>query len=298
MRLVTRADLDGLACAVLISSAEAIDEVRLIHPQDITDKTVDITRADILANLPYHSSCGKWFDHHPLTASNERPPALFEGRYALAPSAARVVYDHYVIDQPSLRRHERLVSETDRMDAAQLTVEDVTNPQDYILLGFTLDPRSGLGAYQDYFHKLLGWLRERPIDEVMEEMDVTDRVERLREQDFKFRKLTLLHSRQDSNVVITDFRRADAPPVGNRFLVYTLFPQANVSVRVHWGPRRERVAVVAGHSIFNRTSRTNVGWLLSRYGGGGHRGAGSCLLDPRTADSQIAEIVAAMVKDG
>src|SRR5687767_4125715 len=98
MRLVTRADLDGLTCAVLITAAETIEEVFLVHPQDITDKKVEITRRDILANLPYHPDCGKWFDHHLLTASNERPPSLFEGRYALAPSAARVVYDHYLVD--------------------------------------------------------------------------------------------------------------------------------------------------------------------------------------------------------
>ena len=298
MRLVTRADLDGLTCAVLITSAETIDEVRLVHPQDITDKKVEITRQDILANLPYHPSCGKWFDHHLLTASNERPPALFEGRYALAPSAARVVYDHYLVDHPALHRFARLVGETDRLDSAQLTMEDVTSPQDYILLGLTLDSRTGLGAYHDYFHKLLIWLRERPIEDVLAEPDVTDRIERMREQDQKFRKLTLLHSRPEGNVVITDFRGADAPPVGNRFIVYTLFPQANISVRVHWGPQRTRVALVAGHSIFNRTSHTNIGWLLSRYGGGGHRGAGSCLLDPSTADAQIAEIVATMIKDG
>jgi hypothetical protein len=298
VRLVTRADLDGLTCAVLITSMETVDDVCLVHPQDITDKRVEITRNDILANLPYHPNCGKWFDHHLLTASNERPPALFEGRYALAPSAARVVFDHYLVDHPSLRRFAKLVDETDRLDAAQLTMEDVTDPQDYILLGFTLDSRTGLGAYQDYFHKLLGWLRERPIGEVLQEPDVSDRVERMREQDQKFRKLTLLHSRAQANVVITDFRGADAPPVGNRFIVYTLFPQANISLRVHWGPQRARVAAVAGHSIFNHTSKTNIGWLLSRYGGGGHRGAGSCLLEPRTADAQIAEIVDAMVKDG
>jgi nanoRNase/pAp phosphatase (c-di-AMP/oligoRNAs hydrolase) len=298
MRLVTRADLDGLTCAVLITSTESIEEVRLIHPQDITDKKVEITRQDILANLPYHPACGKWFDHHLLTASNERPPSLFEGRYALAPSAARVVYDHYLVDHPALRKFDRLVGETDRLDAAQLTMDDVTSPRDYILLGLTLDSRTGLGAYQDYFHKLLEWVRERPIEDVLQEPDVMDRVERMREQDGKFRKLTLLHSRLQGNVVITDFRGADAPPVGNRFIVYTLYPQANISVRVHWGPQRKRVALVAGHSIFNRTSKTNIGWLMSRYGGGGHRGAGSCLLDPAQADGQIAEIVAAMIKDG
>jgi hypothetical protein len=298
MRLVTRADLDGLACAVVITGTETISEVRLAHPQEITDKTLAITARDILANLPYHPACGKWFDHHLLTASNERPPTVFEGAYALAPSAARVVYDHYLPRHPELQRFERLIAETDRLDSATLTIEDVTAPKDYILLGFTLDSRTGLGEYKEYFDKLLSLLRTKPIDEVLAEPEVRARAARIREQDERFRKATLHHSRVEGNVVITDFRTVDPPPVGNRFLVYTLFPQANISVRVHWGPQRARVAVVAGHSIFNRTSRTSIGWLLSRYGGGGHRGAGSCLLDPRTAEAQIAEIVATMVKDG
>src|SRR5262245_21857461 len=197
MRLVTRADLDGLASAVLITASEKIDEILLIHPQDITDKKVAINPDDILANVPYHPACGKWFDHHLLTASNERPPSLFEGRYALAPSAARVVYDHYVVDHPELRRYAKLVEETDRLDSAQLTLDDVTDPKEYILLGFTLDSRTGLGAYKEYFQSLVGLLKERPIEEILDEPDVTDRVERMREQDAKFRKLTLLHSRQE-----------------------------------------------------------------------------------------------------
>src|SRR5215470_197751 len=142
MRLVTRADLDGLTCAVLVTSSEAISEVRLVHPQDITDKKVEITKDDILANLPYHPSCGKWFDHHLLTESNERPPEKFEGRYGLAPSAARVVFEYYIEKNPFLRKYETFVAETDRLDSAQLNIDDVLDPKGYILLGYTLDPRT------------------------------------------------------------------------------------------------------------------------------------------------------------
>ncbi|HEY5908702.1 MAG TPA: exopolyphosphatase, partial [Vicinamibacteria bacterium] len=243
-------------------------------------------------------TCGKWFDHHLLTESNERPPERFEGRYGLAPSAARVVFEYYIEKNPFLKKYETFVAETDRLDAAQLTLDDVLDPQGYILLGYTLDPRTGLGAYQDYFKKLVQWLHNKPVEEIMELPEVHERVQRMREQDQAFRRATQENSRLDGNVVVTDFRKVSPLPVGNRFLVYTLFPQANISLRVHWGPTREHVSVAVGHSIFNRTSRTSVGNLMSHYGGGGHKGAGHCLLPTAQAEEKVAEMIATMKKDG
>jgi nanoRNase/pAp phosphatase (c-di-AMP/oligoRNAs hydrolase) len=282
----------------LITSCEKITDLLLIHPQDITDKQVEITSRDILANLPYHPKCGKWFDHHLLTASNETPPAQFDGRYGLAPSAASMVYEYYLPQNPHLTEYEALLSATERLDSAQLNIDDILNPKDYILLGLTLDPRTGLGDYQDYFRILLHELKHKTIAEVVQHPAVRERVERMRAQDAHFREVTRAHSTQDGNVVFTDFRSVQPVPIGNRFLVYTLFPQANISLRAHWGPRRERVAVTVGHSIFNRTSRTNIGMLMSQYGGGGHRGAGTCLVSAAKADQQIAEMIAVMKKDG
>ncbi|HXB53455.1 MAG TPA: exopolyphosphatase [Vicinamibacteria bacterium] len=298
MRLVTRGDLDGLTCAVIITSSEEIDEILLVHPQDVTDKRLAITEDDILANLPYQSGCGKWFDHHLLTESNERPPEKFEGRYGLSPSAARVVYEYYIARNPRIQSYERLLAETDRLDSAQLNIEDVLDPKDYILLGYTLDPRTGLGAYQDYFLRLVNWVKTRPIEEILTLPEVQRRVGRIKEQDAEFRQATVANSRLEGNVVFTDFREVNPIPVGNRFIVYTLFPRANISLRVHWGPSREHVAAAVGHSIFNRTSRTNVGMLMSTYGGGGHKGAGTCLLPAATAEARIAEMIAIMRKDG
>jgi hypothetical protein len=283
---------------VIITECETIDEILLVHPQDITDKKVTITRQDIMANLPYHPQVGKWFDHHLLTESNEKPPARFEGRYGLAPSAARLVYEHYLAGHPGIQRFETLLAETDRLDAAQLTMDDVLEPRDYILLGLTLDPRTGLGAFQSYFVALVEWLKKLPIEQVLQQPDVQQRVSRMREQDQSFRDLTVARSKRDGNVVFTDFRGLRPLPVGNRFIVYTLFPEANISLRVHQGPDAEHIAATVGHSIFNRTSRTNVGELMSLYGGGGHRAAGTCLLATARAEQQIAELIAAMKRDG
>src|SRR6266568_1135722 len=170
MRLVTRGDMDGLTSAVIITLMEPIGEIFLVHPQEITDKKVPIGRDDILANVPYHPNCGMWFDHHLLTDSNEKPPANFKGRYRVAPSAARLVYEYYLEkhpDDPRLLRLAILVDETDRLDAAQLTPDDVQNPRDYILLGYTIDSRTGLGNFENYFLRLVDWLKTMSIQQVL-----------------------------------------------------------------------------------------------------------------------------------
>jgi hypothetical protein len=297
MRLVTRADLDGLTCAVLLSQCERIDSIELVHPQDVTDRRLPIGPADVLANLPYHPSCGMWFDNHLLTDPKAMPPPGFAGRYGKAPSAARLVYEHYLPGRPELARHETLLAETDRLDSAQLTLEDVVEPSGYILVGLTLDPRTGLGGLREYFDLLLPAVRDRPVADVLALPEVRERAARMREQDHAFREALRAHSRAEGNLVVTDFRSLGEIPVGNRFLVFTLFPEASVAIRVQWGPGREKVAVSTGRSIFNRTSRANLGVLMSLYGGGGHAGAGACLLPPASADARIADIVATLKRN-
>ena len=228
-----------------------------------------------------------WFDNHLLTDSKAMPPTGFKGRYGKAPSAARLVYEHYLPSHPALARHQTLVTETDRLDSAQLTLEDVVSPSGYVLLGLTLDPRTGLGGLREYFDELLPAVRARSIDEVLALASVRERAARMREQDQAFRDAARARSRLDGDVVVTDFRDLDPIPVGNRFLIFTLFPEASAAVRVQWGPERERIAVSAGRSILNRSSRANIGVLMSLHGGGGHAGAGACLLDPAQADARI-----------
>ena len=298
MRLVTTADLDGLTAALLLSSCETIDSVALVHPQEISSRRFKVTKDDILVNLPYLPGCGKWFDNHLLTDAEATPPPGFDGRYAPAPSAARVVYDHYATRRPELERFAPMLAETDRLDSAQLKLDDVLRPSGYILLGFTLDPRTGLDDLEQYFKTLLDRLGTQSLDEVLKAPEVQRRVARMREQDQAFREITRACSRVDGNVVFSDFRPVDPLPVGNRFLVYTLFPEVNVSLRANWGLRREKVVVSAGWSIFNRTCKTKLGVLLSLYGGGGHKGAASCALEPARADAQVREMIETLKRNG
>ncbi len=289
MRLVTRGDLDGVTSAVLLTTMEKIDSIELIHPQDITDKKFEITDNDIMANLPYSPKCAMWFDHHELTESNEKPPENFRGSHSIAPSVSRVIYNYYSSDK--LKKYEYLVIETDRFDSAQLKMEDVTDPKGIILLGFTIDSRSGIGKFKEYFMLLVKWLKSMSIEEILSQPVVAKRVKLLRENNLTFLNVLKKNSRQDGNVVITDFRSLDKVPIGNRFLIYTLFPDTNVSVRIQRGPENKFVAVTLGHNIFNRTNRANCGQICSEFGGGGHKGAAACPLKPENAEKQIAEII-------
>lgn len=296
MRLVTRADLDGLACAVLIAENESIDGLLLAHPQEIADGDIAVGSGDILANLPFREGCSLWFDHH-LHTSATPPTCAFEGAFGRAPSAARLVYDYYG-GRAAMPQYEELVRETDRLDSADLTLDDIVDPQGYIQLGYTIDGRSGLGDFERYFMTLLHLLiKKLPVEQVLAHPEVEKRCRRLEEEDIQLHAALKGYSVVDGNVVLTDFRGVDRVPVGNRFLVFALFPQVNVAVRVQWGPNQEFAMLTLGHSVLDRTCRTNVGDLAARYGGGGHQGAGSIKLieDP---EYQIAAIVAELKANG
>jgi hypothetical protein len=297
MRLVTRGDLDGLTCAVLLSLNEEIDSVSLIHPQEISDGKADIRPGDIIANLPYHPGCAMWFDHHLHTATPNVPPEAFRGAFAEAPSAARLVYEYFGGEE-AMPEFAELVRETDRLDSANLTPADVLDPQAYIKVGFTIDGRSGFGTFEKYFLHLVDLLKARtPIAGILEDPAVKRRCDLLESENERFCQELRSHSRVEGNVVITDFRDLDHAPIGNRFLVYALYPEVNVSVRVHWGPHRAFPMLLLGHSIFRRTCRTNLGELAARYGGGGHRGAASIPLISEP-DQQIQMVVGELKANG
>ena len=291
MRLVTRGNLDGLCCAVLITECETIDSIELIHPQRITDGLFEAQAGDILANLPYHPSCHRWFDHHSATRTYESPPTEFEGKYGMASSTARLVYTYYRRDNPKLERFKDFLNEVDRYDGAVLKRKDVTDPEGYILLGYTIDPRTNLGVDKDFFVEMIDLVKTRTIDEILGTEKVKARVSRIVEERQAFVELMKSNSRQVGTVIVTDLRDAGTIPAGNRFLIYTLFPEANVSVRIAWGPGREHVVATVGHNIFNRTCSVHLGELMAKYGGGGHGGAGATPLPTKEADRLLEQMI-------
>jgi hypothetical protein len=293
MRLVTRADWDGLVSAVLLTTVEQIEAIQFAYPKDIQDGKVNVTDNAIVVNLPYHPSAALWFDHHSSEEELAVPMAAFtaiKGKFGLAPSAARLIYDYYGGDS-RLAKFAELLAVTDRVDSAQLTQEDVLTPEGYVLLAYTVDPRSGLRGHdlEEYFLQLVDWLKVKSADEILNLPDVKRLVEHLKTDDHRFREALLKHSRQEANVVITDFRGMPVP-AGNRYLVYVLFPQANVSTRLYDG-KVGYSSIAVGHSLFNRTCKVNVGKLLAEYGGGGHVGAGTAQFPNAEAEAKFKEII-------
>ena len=290
MNIITRGDFDGLASTVLLTEVESIRDIRMVHPKDAQDGKVKAGAEDIVVNLPFIPGCGLWFDHH--VSEEEKLPQNFNGRFEIAPSCARVIYNHYArTHAKKFEGFQEMLEATDRLDSAQLALEDVEEPTGWILLGLTLDPRSGLGPeFQKYFRWLAEYIKEVPLEKVLRHPEVQKRTERVSEEQEDFKMLLAEHTRQEKNVIITDFRGVKDKPVGNRFLVYTLFLDANVEVRLIDG-HQGAVVLAAGHSIFNRTCKVNIGKLLSGYGGGGHKGAGTAQLSATNAEAQIKEII-------
>jgi nanoRNase/pAp phosphatase (c-di-AMP/oligoRNAs hydrolase) len=295
MRLITRADLDGLTSAILLQEVEPIEEVDFAHPKDVQDGKVAVSANDILANLPYDERAALWFDHHVSQSDAAWNPEM-RGNFEVAPSAARVIADHYKSDK--FGRFSELMDATDRLDAAMLTHDDIVDPQGWILVGYTLDPRSGLGAFKDYFRHLMSLAKQQTVDQILQDPEVRKQVERLKAEEPAFREHLQATSRQDGNVVISDVRGRKNLPSGNRFLIYDLFPTANVSVRVADGRNNEFVSIQVGHNILKRDCKTSIGDMLAEFGGGGHVGAGTCQPSPADADSVLGRIVETLKRNG
>jgi hypothetical protein len=274
---------------------EKVTEVRFAHPKDVQDGKVPCDGEDIVVNLPYVKGCGLWFDHHVSEKGKLDGIGPFKGAFEVAPSAARVVANHY--KSPEFKKYEELLAATDKLDAAQLSEEDVTDPKGWILLGYTIDPRTGLGPeFQKYFRWLVEYVKEVPIAKILKHPEVKKRADRVLQETAAYKKLIKANSKLDGNVILTDLRNVKDAPAGNRFLVYTIYPKGNVEVRVFRGKGGETCNVAIGHSIFNRTCKVSAGDLCASYGGGGHFGAGTCQLRLETAEVQIKEILAKLKK--
>jgi hypothetical protein len=296
MRLITRSDFDGLACGALLESLGLVDEWFFVHPRDVQDGKIKATANDIAANIPYIEGCKFWFDHH--ASEIERLGDIkYEGAAKLAPSCAHVIYDYYG-GEAKLGKFAEMIKYVDKMDSGDLTKTEIENPKDWILLGFIMDPRTGLGRIHDFtisnlelMKKLASDLATKSIDEILRLPDVKERVDVYRNQHDEFVSFAKKYGKADGNVICFDVRGISMPPAGNRFLLYTVFPHQNISVWVVEGKQKQFVAITVGYSVLNRTAKADVGSIMLEYGGGGHKQVGTCQVPYADADRVIAEIV-------
>jgi len=303
MRLLTRSDFDGLACGALLKELGVIDSWKFVHPKDMQDGIVEVTDNDVLANVPYVKGCKMWFDHHSSEKERLDEGIVFEGESRLTDSAARVIYEYYG-GKERLPHFETMVEAVDTVDSGKLTSEEILDPQGWVLLGFIMDPRTGLGRFRNFrisnyelMEHLIDACATQYIDDILMNPDVLERVKLYFEQDALFKEMIVTHTRVDGNVIITDLRGVETIYTGNRFLIYSLFPDQNVSAWVIDGRGKQNCPIAVGHSVLNRTCKTDVGALMLKYGGGGHYQVGTCQVPYGDADRVIGEIVASMKAD-
>ena len=308
MRLVTRSDFDGLACAVLLEEVGLVEDYLFVHPKDLQDGVVEVTSNDILANVPYVRGCGLWFDHH---SSEEKRLGIdedfvFEGAQYPAPSCARVIYNYYGGSQ-KFDHFDRsgLMEAVDKSDSADLTAEEILDPAGWVLLSFIMDARTGLGRYRDYrvsnlelMRDMIQYCRNMDVGEILKIQDVSERVNRYFEQQEPYKEMIRNNSRTEKNVLIIDLRNVDEIISGNRFIEYALYPEQNVSVRCIWGREKQNIVFTVGHSIVNKTCNTDVGSLMLEHGGGGHAKVGTCQIPAHRADQAFNDIIGQLATNG
>ena len=302
-RLVTRSDFDGLVCAMLLKELDLIDDIKFVHPKDVQDGKVDLTGDDITTNLPFDPRVKLAFDHHEsellrVDAEAAKDKFIIEGE---AKSAARVVYNYYGGAETFKRISEEIMTAVDKGDSADFTVDEILNPTGWVLMNYIMDARTGLGRFHDFrisnydlMMELIDYCVEHPIEDVLALPDVKERVDLYFEQQEKFKAQLERIAKVDGKVVIIDLRNEETIYTGNRFMIYAMHPEVEMSVHVAWGFQKQNTAVMIGKSIVNKNSKVNIGDLCLKYGGGGHANAGTCQLDNDKVDAELPNIIKAL----
>jgi nanoRNase/pAp phosphatase (c-di-AMP/oligoRNAs hydrolase) len=303
-RLVTRSDFDGLVCAVLLNELDMIDEIKFVHPKDMQDGKIEITDRDITTNLPYVPGAHIAFDHHlseTIRNTGERNNHVIDPE---APSAARVVYDYYGGKKAFPNIADDMMEAVDKADAAQFTCDEILNPRGWVLLNYLMDARTGLGRFREFrvsnytlMMDLIKYCRNHTINEILQLPDVLERIDLYFEQNDKARTQILDCTTVHKNLAVIDLRNQENIWAANRFLIYALFPHTNISIHVMWGMQKQNTVFATGKSILDRSSKTNVGELMLKYGGGGHHAAGTCQVDNDKADATLKELIAQITAD-
>ncbi|MDM8517306.1 exopolyphosphatase [Desulfobacterales bacterium HSG16] len=305
MRLITRCDSDGMACAVLLEEMGVVEKYKFVHPKIVQDGHIKVNDNDVLANIPYAPGCGMWFDHHSTAIEHMKQENFeFDGACRPAPSTAQVIWDYYKGDNKFDSRYRLMLDAVNRFDSGTLTREDVINPQGWILICFLLDPRTGLGRFDDFrinslrfVENTIRYARRMKIEEILKIPDVQARVKRYFDQQEAFIQMIEKCSEVRDNCIVINLLNEENISPGNRFLSYVLYPKQNIEIRL-MGTNKKNVVLSCGHSIFNRSSRTNVGSLMEKYGGGGHIKVGTCQIAADRWEKVLEEIVEQIQKDG
>lgn len=296
--LYTRSNFDGLVCAALLKEIGIIDDVKFVHPKDVQDGKIQLGDNDITASLPYSSGVYMAFDHHSSEAVRTKD---VKDNYIIepaAPSSARIIYEYFGGENRFSSTLHDLMEAVDRADCTSFREEDVLNPQGWVLLNYLMDPRTGLGRHKNFtisnynlMLKLVDICPKKSITEIMEDPDIRERVALYNEQQELFKEQIKRCTKVDGNIAILDVRNEEPIFVGNRFLVYALFPECNVSVHIFSGKQNQNTVFAVGKSIVNRSCAFDVGAMMYGYAGGGHMNAGTCQVENDKAEETLTSIL-------
>ncbi|MDN3578250.1 exopolyphosphatase [Chitinimonas viridis] len=303
-RLITRSDFDGLVCAVLLKELDLIDDILFVHPKDMQDGKVAVTDRDISTNLPFVPGIHLAFDHHlSETLRNEKRDNHII--IPSAPSAARVVYEYYGGKKAFPRVREDMMEAVDKGDSADFTADEILSPEGWVLLNYLMDARTGLGRFRDFrvsnyqlMMDLIDYCRTHGIEDILTLPDVRERVELYFDHEPRAKEQILRCTTVHGNLAVFDLRNEETIYATNRFMIYALFPETNISIHVMWGREKLNTVFAIGKSILDRSSVTNVGELCLKYGGGGHGAAGTCQVENDQAVAVLAELVGKINADG
>ena len=297
MRLITRSDFDGLACGALLKEAGIIDNWKFAHPKDLQDGLVEVTEDDCLANVPFVEGCGLWFDHHSSEHERNELKGKYKGERRVTPSCARIIYEYYGGEE-RFSHLDEMMEAVDKVDSGNLTIDDIQNPTGWVLIGFLMDPRTGLGRWRNFtisnyqlMEKLIEACRTMNTEEILALPDVKERIEVYFEQTEKFKEMVKAHTRVQGDLIISDLRGVDPIYSGNRFMIYSMYPDQNISIWIVSGKGGQGCSCAVGYSILNRTSNVNVGSLMLKYGGGGHKAVGTCQFTDDVMDEKIKLLI-------
>ncbi|KJU82404.1 exopolyphosphatase-like protein [Candidatus Magnetobacterium bavaricum] len=303
-RLVTRSDFDGLVCAVLLKELDMIDDIKFVHPKDMQDGKVDINNRDITTNLPYVEGVYIAFDHH-LSETIRVGKHDNHIIHPEAPSAARVVYEHFGGKARFKDTSDDMMAAVDKGDAARLSLDEILYPKGWVLLNYLMDARTGLGRFREFrisnynlMMDLIAYCKNHTIEEILALPDVKERVELFFKYDELFKDQIKRCSTVHNNLVVLNLLNEETIYPGNRFVIYALFPQCNISIHVLWGLKKQNIVYAVGKSIVDRSSKTDIGPLMLKYGGGGHANAGTCQIEVDKADAVLAELIKVINVDG
>lgn len=182
----------------------------------------------------------------------------------------------------------------DKVDSANLTIDEIQNPKGWILIGFLMDPRTGLGRWRDFtisnyqlMEKLIDACHTMTTEEILALPDVIERIELYREQTERFVDMVKAHTRTEGKVIISDLRGVDPIYSGNRFMIYSLYPEQNISAWIVSGRGGQGCSAAVGYSILNDTATLDVGSLMLKYQGGGHKRVGTCQFSNETMEEGL-----------